>query len=165
MNRLVRIVAVALFAAAFSLLIASAGLPSAAAADAEFSAVGHGSMAFGHEGEGRGYFKFDLRQVDGQITGSLLFAAEDHHEMMFPEVIVRLSNIERASFGRHRVRFSGKGALHNDPVSVTVTARDNASSRKADRFAIKCVGSKGKVVFEADGEVFLGDLQVGSAGD
>ncbi len=165
MNRLVHIVAVAVIAAAFPLMMASGGLPGVAAADVEFSAVGHGSMAFGHEGEGRGYFKFDLRQVDGQITGSLLFAAEDHHEMMFPAVIVRLSNIERASFGRHRVRFSGKGALHNDPVSVTVTARDNASSRKADRFTIKCVDNNGKVVFEADGEVFLGDLQVGPASD
>ena len=165
MNRLVGIVAVAFLAAAFPLLMASAGLPGAAAADLEFTAAGHGSMAFGHEGDGRGYFKFDLKQVDGQISGSLLFAAEDHHEMMFPDVIVRLANIEKTSFGRHRVKFSGQGALHNDPVSVTVTAYDNAMSRKADRFAIKCVDGKGEVVFEADGEVFLGDLQVGPAGD
>ena len=165
MNRLVGIVAVAFLAAAFPLLMASAELPGVAAAEVEFSAAGHGSMAFGHQGEGRGYFKFDLQQVDGQITGTLLFAAEAHHEMMFPNVIVRLSNIEKSSFGRHRVKFSGQGALHNDPVSVTVTAYDNASSRKADRFVIKCVGNHGKVIFEADGEVFLGDLTVGPAAD
>ena len=165
MNRLVRIVAIALVTASLPLLMASAGLPAAAAADEKQSATGHGSITFGHDGEGRGFFKFDIQQVDGRITGSLLFAAEDHHEMMFPEVIVRLGKIDKAGFRRNRVKFSGHGALHDNPVDVTVVARDNASSKKADRFTIKCVGNDGKVVFEADGEVFLGDLKVGPSAD
>jgi hypothetical protein len=61
------------------------------------------------------------------------------------------------------VKFSRQGALHDDPVTVAVTAYDNASFRKADRFTIKCVDGKGKVVSEAQGEVFLGDIRVGAA--
>ena len=165
MNRLMRIVAVVFVVASLPLLMASGELPGGANADEQQSAIGHGSMAFGHEGEGRGYFKFEIRQVDGQITGTLLFAAEDHHEMMFPDIVVRMAKIDKGAFRRNVVRFSGQGALHDTPVSVTVTARDNAKSKKADRFTIKCVGNNGKVLFEADGEVFLGDLRVGPAGE
>ncbi len=163
-NRFVLIARVAILATCVPVLMASAGLPGVAAAAAEQSAVGNGTMAFGHENEGRGYFLFNIQQGD-EITGTLLFAAEDHHEMMYPDIIVRMAKIETAKFGRHSVRFSGPGALHDDPVAVTVTAHDNASSRKADRFTIKCVNGKGKVVFEAKGEVFLGDIRVGAAAD
>ena len=66
------------------------------------SASGEGTMSFGHEedgaGEGRGYLRFDI-QGDHDPTGSLLFAAEHHHER-FPDVVVELGNIAEAEMWR-----------------------------------------------------------------
>ena len=42
------------------------------------AAHGDGSMSFGHEKGGRGWLKFSIQDGD-PISGSLLFAGEDHH--------------------------------------------------------------------------------------
>lgn len=135
-----------------------------AAAMAVASAGGEGSMSFGHEGEGRAWLKFTVQDGD-QISGSLLFAAEDHHSeqmsMMFPDVIVRLSNIQEVTFKDKLVKFSGSGTLHDDPINVSVIAYDNSGSKKPDRFVIKCRDNNGKITFKADGELFRGNIQVG----
>lgn len=129
------------------------------------SAIGEGSMSFGHEGEGRAWLKFNIQDGD-QITGTLILAAEHHHgeqtvATMFPEVIIRLSNFEKSTFKDKSVKFSGSGTLHDDPVRVSVKAYDNEGSKKADRFVIKCTDEKGRVVFSADGYLFRGNIQVG----
>ena len=130
------------------------------------AAHGDGSMSFGHENGGRGWLKFHIQDGD-PISGSLLFAGEIHHDgeqaasMMFPEVVVRLTNFEKYSQKNKIVRFSGQGTLHDDPVKVEVIAYDNEGSRRADRFVIKCTDEKGKEVFHADGYLFRGNIQVG----
>ena len=130
------------------------------------AALGNGSMSFGHDGEGRAWLKFNIQDGD-PISGSLIFAAEDHHygeqaaSMMFPDVIIRLTNFETYSLKNRIVTFSGSGTLHNDPVRVTVKAYDNEGSKKEDRFVIKCADEKGRVVFSADGYLFRGNIQVG----
>lgn len=130
------------------------------------AAMGEGSMTFGDDGHGRAWLKFSIQDGD-PISGSLIIAAEDHHgdeqaaSMMFPDVIVRLTNFETYSLKNKIVKFSGPGTLHYDPVSVTVVAYDNEGSKKADRFVIKCTDEKGIVVFNADGFLFRGNIQVG----
>jgi hypothetical protein len=154
MNRL--LLAGALVAACAATATGSGGLDRPAArADAAF-ARGEGSMAFGHEEEGRGYLRFEIDDGD-VVTGTLLFAAEHHHER-FPDVVVRLARIKEAAFSGRTVVFSGPGELHDDPVYVSVRARDGVSR---DRFAIECTDAGGETVFEADGELFRGDIEIG----
>lgn len=126
------------------------------------SAIGEGTMSFGRDDDdGVAYLRFSI--ADGPtVTGSLLFAGEHHHHM-FPDVVVELGNIQQARFDAHSVEFSGPGKLHDDQVTVTVIAYDEEVNERADRFVIKCADSDGEIVFEADGELFRGDIQVGSA--
>ncbi len=122
------------------------------------SASGNGSMSFGEHGDGVGLIEFDVGGGNPP-SGSLLFAAEDHHS--YPDIIVRMDKITRATIGRRTVRFSGQGALHDDPVTITVFAFDGEGTAKPDRFSIKCVNGQHKVVFKARGELFNGDIRVG----
>ena len=126
-------------------------------ADAAAFARGEGSMSFGHhDEEGRGYLRFEIEDGD-VVTGTLLFAAEHHHER-FPDIVVQLGSIKEATFAGRTVVFSGPGQLHDDPVHVSVRARDRA---RADRFEITCTDPSGETVFEADGELFRGDIEIG----
>ncbi len=139
-------------------LVAAFGAPPQLSGGNQNSAAGHGSMSFGEHGDSVGLIEFNV-QGGRAPTGSLLFAAEDHHR--YPGVIVRLDQIARATFGRHTIRFSGPGKLHDDPVTVTVFAFDGEGTAKPDRFSIKCVNGQGKVVLKARGELFTGDIRVG----
>jgi hypothetical protein len=138
--------------------VAAFGDPPPLSGGNQNSASGHGSMSFGEHGDSVGLIEFDVGGGRSP-SGSLLFAAEDHHR--YPGIIVRLEKITRAAFGRRTVRFSGQGALHDDPVTVTVFAFDGEGTAKPDRFSIKCVNGQGKVVFKARGELFNGDIRVG----
>ncbi len=164
MNRLV--LGIVSLVASIPLLMAAAEPDLITNAFMANAALGEGSMSFGHENEGRAWLKFNIQSGD-QISGSLLFAAEDHHaseqdsSMMFPDVIVRLTQFEKYSLKNRIVKFSGPGTLHNDPVYVSVVAYDNEGSKKADRFVIKATDKKGKIVFKADGYLFRGNIQVG----
>jgi hypothetical protein len=115
-------------------------------------------MSFGEHGDSVGLIEFNV-QGGRTPTGSLLFAAEDHHR--YPDIIVRLDQITRATFGRRTIRLSGQGKLHDDPVTVTVFAFDGEGTAKPDRFSIKCVNGQGQVVLKARGELFNGDIRVG----
>lgn len=129
------------------------------------SATGEGSMSFGHENEGRAWLKFNIQDGE-QPSGTMIFAAEQHHDnqinsMIFPDVIVRLTNFEKFTFKKNFVRFSGSGTLHDEPITISVIAYDNEGSKKDDRFVIKCMDDKGRVVFHADGFLFRGNIQIG----
>jgi len=154
------VVGIVLFASGAAHLVASdTSLPSKTAIPS--SASGQGSIRFGEHGAGVGTFVFNVEQGAG-VTGSLVFAAEDHHD--YPDIIVRVDNIEGAAFELRSVSFSGAGKLHDDPVSVSVSAFDGKGVRAPDTFAIECTNSQGEVVFEAQGEVFIGDVRVGETG-
>lgn len=128
------------------------------------AAMGEGSMSF-HGDAGRAWLKFSIE--DGEsASGTLIFAAEHHHNaqsnaMMFPDIIVRLSNFEKFSFKNKSVKFSGSGTLHGEPVKVMVEAYDNEGSKKEDRFVIKLMDDNNGVLFFADGYLFQGNIQVG----
>jgi hypothetical protein len=153
MNRLIRIVHLALATA----VLAAAG--PLLAPDGNHAATGKGSMTFGHEEEGVGFFEFNI-SAGSETKGRLLFAGEHHDH--YPDIIVRVEKIDRARFGQGWVRFSARGALHDDPVRVTGQAWDGAAVNKPDRFSIRCVNSSGAVVLEADGELFRGDIVIGT---
>ena len=138
--------------------VLSAASPSSAA-KTDQAAMGKGSITFGHEAEGVGYFQFNI-SGDPHTTGTLLFAGEHHDH--FPDIVVRVAKIDRARFGPGWVTFAARGALHDEPVRVTGTAWDGAAADKADRFSLKCTNGKGKVVLEADGELFRGDIVIGT---
>ena len=123
------------------------------------SAVGNGSMSFGEDGDGVGLIEFKVESHGGRVDGSLLFAAEHHHD--YPDIIVRADDIDRAEFTQQSVKFSGKGKLHETAVTISVSASDGAGKTEPDRFAITCTDSKGDVVFEAEGELSSGDIRVG----
>lgn len=154
------VVGIILFASGAAHLVASdTSLPSNNANPS--SASGQGSIRFGEHGDGVGTFVFVVEQGGG-VNGSLLFAAEDHHS--YPDIIVRMESIEGAAFELRSVSFSGSGRLHDDPVTVTVSVFDGKGARKPDTFAIECTNSRGKVVFKARGEVFIGDVRIGETG-
>ena len=153
-------------------LVGLSGMLLAGESDPPTKARGEGSITFAveeHEKQvfddddkpGRGYLLFQVERKPQGIVGSLLFGAEQHHGMLYPEVIVRVSNIQEVSFGQHHVEFSGKGKLHDDPVEVRVVARDGTHRDEHDHFSIKCRNPKGEVVFHASGELFAGDIKVG----
>ena len=147
-----------------ALLVAGATLSLGFASTAR-EASGEGSISFGHEeddeGEGRAYFRFAI--TDGEdVTGTLIFAAEHHHER-FPDVVIELGSIDEVAFDGETVKFSGLGRLHDDPVTVSVAAHDNDGKDHADRFVIECTDSGGATVFAADGELFRGDIIVGAS--
>ena len=124
------------------------------------SATGKGSMTFGHDEEGIGFFEFNI-SGGTETTGKLLFAAEHHH--LSPDIIVRVSKIDRARFGPGWVKFSATGALHDEPVRVRGRAWDGAATNKPDRFSITCTNARGEVVLEAAGQLFKGDIVIGAA--
>lgn len=153
-----RIMAGVVLVASSAAVIAALGAATPLLGGSQSSATGKGSMSFGEHGDSVGLIEFDVRR-GRPPTGSLLFAAEDHHR--YPDIIVRMDKISRATFGKHRVKFSGQGKLHDDPVTVSVSAFDGEGTAKPDRFSIKCTNGDGKVVFEARGELFSGDVSVG----
>ena len=124
------------------------------------SASGQGSMHFGEHGDGVGTFVFDVRR-DTETTGSFLFGSEEDHG--FPDVVVCMERVNDAVFAERSVEFSGEGMLHDDPVFVIVSAFDGKGTETPDRFAIECTDSNGKVVFKAQGDLFIGDIVVGDA--
>jgi hypothetical protein len=147
-----------------TLLIAGTLLVVAASAPSTSSATGRGSMTFGHEDEGRAWFRFSVQEGD-PAAGSLTFAAEHHHDdhsMLFPDIVVTLGTFDTVKFDAASVEFSGPGKYHDDDVDITVRAVDKTD--KADRFIIKCKDGKGKVVFEADGTLFRGDVAIKTDG-
>lgn len=122
-------------------------------------ASGDGSIKFGKDGHGVGYFNFDVK-ASPRPSGSLLFAAEDHH--LYPHDIVRVSKITEVTFGRRTAEFSGTGALHDTPVSMKVSIFDGDGTDRPDRFSITCTDKQGHVVLHAEGDVFVGGLVVGA---
>lgn len=162
MKRRVRVTVVLMSAAP---LLAAAGWSPAAAGPAA-SASGLGSISFGLDGDGRGVFDFRVEVGPGpEITGKVTFAAEHHHEALFPDIVVRLGpgQIDRASIEAGVVKITGDGALHEEPVRVIVKAIDSGSATKPDRFSIKCKNSQGLLVLDAEGDVTIGDILVGEA--
>lgn len=154
------------------LLVGVSGILFASEPNTPTKARGEGSITFAveehekhvfddDEEPGRGYLLFQVERKPQGIVGSLLFAAEDHHGMLYPDIIVRLNYIQEVSFGQHHVSFSGKGKLQDDTVEVKVTARDGSHQDEHDHFSIKCHNTKGEVVFHASGELFAGDIKVG----
>ncbi|MFQ5430742.1 MAG: hypothetical protein ACE5E1_10570 [Phycisphaerae bacterium] len=139
-------------------LSAASGTPAADSAVAS-SASGQGTMSFGADGHGAGVFQFNVAR-GGLPSGSLLFAGEEAHR--FPDIVVRMDNIRNARFGVRSVQFSGRGTLHDQPVTVSVTAFDGAGTKDPDSFGIKCKNAEGKIVLEARGELTSGDVVVGT---
>jgi hypothetical protein len=146
-----------------ALIVLSAAVLSAAApspaAGVDRTARGTGSLRFGPDGDGVGYFELTI-SGDPMTTGSLLFAGE-HHDA-FPDIVVRVTKIDRARFGAGWVRFSAHGTLLNDPVRVTGTAWDGAAAGRADRLSLQCVSGSGQVVMEAEGDLIRGDIVIGT---
>lgn len=140
-------------------LVIACGALLAAESAAPTAAAGNGTMTFGEDGHGVGLFEFEVARHGSGLDGSLLFAAEDHHD--YPEIIVRMDDIEQAEFTQRSIKFSGKGKLHEAPVTVSVSASDGAGTVQPDRFSIICTDAKGTVVLEAEGELSTGDIRVG----
>ena len=142
-------------------LSAASGPPVSVLAVAD-SASGRGTISFGEDedGHGAGLFRFNVRR--GALAGgSLLFAAEEPHN--YPDIVVRMNGIEKAKFAARSVKFSGKGNLQDQPVSIEASAFDGQGTKRPDSFSIRCIDAKGKVVFEAKGEVTIGNISVGAA--
>lgn len=141
-------------------LLAPSNAPSVSLADLPTAASGQGSMSFGKDGHGVGFFLFQVASGD-PVTGSLVFAAEDHHR--YPDIIVRMEAIDKVGFRARAVSFSGQGRLHDEDVHVSATGYDGEGTKKPDTFTIRCTNNAGEIVFEASGEVFIGNVTVGSA--
>lgn len=135
------------------------GEPGGTSFQAPDIASGNGNITFGEHGEGIGFFIFDVER-NVITTGSLLFAAEHRHG--YPDIVVRMDNIERAVFSRRLVKLTGTGTLHETPVSISVTAFDGDGTPNPDRFSIKCINSNRDVVFDAKGDLAIGNIVVGA---
>lgn len=121
----------------------------------------HGSVFDDDEEPGRGHLLFEVERTAKGLRGSLTFGAEDHHSNLYPDIVVRLNEIDELEFRGQWVRFSGHGHQQNDPVFVSVSAFDGAATAEHDRFGIKCTNDKGELVFSASGELFTGNVQIG----
>jgi hypothetical protein len=142
------------------LAVAAGTTVAAFAAGAVRSAEGRGTIAFGHEDddEGRAYLRFEVTEGDA-ASGSLLVAAEHHHGM-YPDVVIRLESIEKVKFEGSAVKIVGDALLHDDPVRVVAVAIDGAGTSEPDTFTIVCRDPSGEIVFEAEGDLYIGDVSV-----
>lgn len=121
-----------------------------------------GSVADDDEETGRGFLLFEVERTAKGVSGSLHFGAETHHENLYPEIVIRLNEIDEVQFrGRQWVRLSGNGHLQEDPVFISASAFDGEATGEDDRFSIKCTNDKGELVFSASGELFIGNIQIG----
>lgn len=125
------------------------------------AARGRGSIRFGEDEHGVGSFGFDV--TPGEANGSMLFAAEAHH--FYPDIVVRMNDIEDANISGHTIRFSGEGVLHDEPVFINVSAFDGEGTQAPDRFSIQCTNVAGELVLKARGELFVGDVVVGETAE
>lgn len=135
-------------------LVAGATAPSAATV--ENKATGVGSFTFGKDGVAMIDFNVS---ADPTPRGSMLCAAEHHDE--YPETIINLGSIKRATFTEHGVAFGGRGTLGDNPVTIKVMALDGVGSGYPDHCSVVCVNLSGSVVFEAEGDLIQGDIYVG----
>ncbi len=156
------VLAAGLGPAAASVQDSSAESAVSATAAADRIASGLGTINFGDHGDGVAMFEFNVSATP-RAQGSLLCAAEDHHA--YPDVIIRVNEIVSVRFKSRTVMITARGHLHDDPVTVYVTAFDGSGSSRPDRFAIKTVGAGGNAGgdFHAEGEVVNGDIRVGIA--
>ena len=131
-------------------------------AAADRTASGLGTFKFGDEGAGAAMFEFNVSGT-GNAKGSLLFAAEEPHA--YPNVIIRVTEIVSVRFSGRTAMITARGHLHDDPVTVLVTAFDGNGTSRPDRFTIKTVGADGDGDghFQAAGEVVSGNIRVGAA--
>ena len=120
-----------------------------------------GSVADDDEESGRGFLLFEVERTAKGLSGSLTFGAETHHGNLYPDIVIRLNNIDEIQFRGHGVWFSGNGHLQNDPVLISVSAFDGQATGAHDRSGIKCTNDKGELVFSASGELFAGNVQIG----
>ncbi len=146
---------------AFALSVAGAAGPAGpSSAIDQFSAAGEGAFHFGKKGEGVGYFNFDVH-AGSKPSGTFLFGAEDHHK--YPDVVIRLTALERVVVDGRTVTIRGKGTQQQYPVHFTATATDGTGG-KPDTFHIQTRPAQpgGEGEFHASGELFLGDVRVGA---
>ncbi len=120
-------------------------------------ASGVGAISYGEKGENAGYFDFSV--AHGSTIGTFLYAAEDHDH--YPEVVVRLDTIDRVQVTGRSFTIRAKGTLQEDPVMIHASGTDGLEAGEPDTFTIKCYAGR-KIVYEAEGEVFLGDIEVGT---
>ena len=121
-------------------------------------ATGVGSVQFGKDLDAVAMFDFHV-SADPLPRGSLLVAAEHHDE--YPETIVLLDTIKKATFTEHQVRFSGTGTLNEQQVNIKVVAVDGVGSGSPDHFSVTVMTLTGQEVFQAEGDLTQGDIFVG----
>ncbi len=148
------------FAALAALIAIPAASESSADPQVATAATGKGTIHFGKDGHGVGLFDFNVDFSKPQITGSVLFAGEDHHG--YPDVIIRMTKIETASIEDRTFTCAGGGTRFDDEVYVNVIAWDGSGTEEADWLHIHCTDADGQEVFHAQGEVFIGDIFVGT---
>lgn len=133
---------------------------------ASAAARGVGTISFGEHGDGRGLLDFEIEISRKATTGRLEFAADsqhgdDGHGSTFPDVVVRMDTIDSAEIHRRKVSFRGSGFLLNQPVYIEVSAFDGEGTRRSDHFEIRVKDEHGHIEFEAEGDLFIGDLSIG----
>ena len=104
---------------------------------------------------------FEVERTIKGVSGSLTFGAETHHEGLYPEIVIRLNKIDQAEFRQQWVQLSGSGHLQDDPVFINASAFDGQTTGENDRFGIKRTNDKGELVFSANGELFIGNVEIG----
>ncbi len=146
------------------LLAAAENMPTKASGSGSISFAvhgPHGSVADDEVESGRGFLLFEVERTAKGVSGKLTFGAETHHEGLYPEIVIRLNKIDDVEIRGQWVRLSGNGHLQNDPVFVSATAFDGASTSEDDHFGIKCTNDKGELVFTASGKLLHGNIQIG----
>lgn len=141
-------------------VLACVGALTAVEPAAPTTATGEGRIHFGADGDGIGYFLFDVQKQGNAVSGSLQFAGE-HHEG-YPDIVIKLDDVDEAKISRESARFSGKGLLHGDSVIVRASVRDGDETGDPDYFQVSCADGDGHVVFEAHGDLVAGDIVVGT---
>ncbi len=139
------------------IMVALAALAVAAHAWDRNTAVGRGGFTLDQGGAASVQFSIDQQT---RTAGSLLFAA-DGGEHRYPDIIIRVPNIEVAFFSRNFVTFGGSGDFQGLPVYVKAFAYDGGLGPKMDRFDIFCFDSSGQLVYHSNGALSIGDITIG----
>ncbi len=130
--------------------------------------LGTGTIRFGHENNGVAMFDMQIDGTQGARPLGRALCAAEAHDALYPDIIIRIEEFHSMHLEGRKVKIIAHGTLHDDEVTVHITAYDGEGTTRADRFGIRTMPHEHGdddhgLEFEAEGELWSGDIQIGTA--
>ncbi len=152
-----------------ALLVVALPIASAVAVGDGWMARGVGKILLGGHTEDHGddgvlVFDLSVRSEGGHVQGSLLAAAEgvDHGED-FPDVIIRIPEIQYAELNGDTVFFAGDGFVIFEEAFVVGWVKHSPGTLDGDEFMVYAITPFGGMHWQGGGHLASGFVYIGPA--